>query len=196
MRNLLVSQVVCRAFVCIVLIAGLCCSLPVQAQRRKGGRNSSVSRARGQSRVPPCDGTKESLETSFVGERYTGKLIYPKEGMNGEATLEVTGSATNQRFTLTYTATGKTLSGSLPASTSCKYTGVTIYFDDLSTRDTNDPPPARHAISLRACNEKPGIILRSKVPDEFYFEAPGRPNTPELWGRCYGSGRTSGNRPL
>lgn len=200
MGNPSVLQVVRRVFACAFIAAALLTGVPAGAKGgKRKGRRTSTQRVGARERTPPCSGDDHSEDTRFEGS-YSGTLRFPSRGLSGDATLTVTGSPPDQRFTLT-ASSGGPLSGRLTSVTSCKYTGVALFFGDATPPIPGlPPPPPRPAVSLRACNERGHLVLRGDAPaghpDEFFFEAPGGASAPADWGRCYGSGRTRGNRPF
>jgi hypothetical protein len=92
---------------------------------------------------------------------YTGTVNYPEGGLNGPATLTITGST----FTLTPDGGGAAVSGSVNAVTTRGYTGVTMMFGDRTPPPVTQSPPPLPAVSLRAKTAGGKVTLMS-VPGE------------------------------
>ncbi len=205
MRRPITSRIVRRSLVSAILLAGLCGVISLATH---GGAGRAAPAPAGDPEVlapaaatpTPCGEMTEHIQTDFSGGEYRGTVSYPAEGMNGEATLTVSGSADNQTFSLQ--AGGKTLTGRLSSLTTCGYTALALKFDDTTPPDpSKPPPPAAPSFSLRACREASQAVLRSRELAEFTFTAKGPPprredGKPE-WGVCKpGKGRLGGKLPL
>lgn len=92
---------------------------------------------------------------------YTGTVNYPEGGLNGPATLTITGN----NFTMTQDAGGSSISGRVTAVTTRGYTGVTMMFGDLTPPAVTTAPPPLPAVSLRAKMAGGRVTLMS-VPGE------------------------------
>jgi len=92
---------------------------------------------------------------------YTGTVNYPEGGMNGPATLTITGN----QFTMTPDGGGSPVSGRVTAVTTRGYTGVTMMFGDTTPPPVTQAPPPLPAVSLRARMSGGRVTLMS-VPGE------------------------------
>lgn len=109
---------------------------------------------------------------------YTGTVSFPEVGLNGPATLTITGN----NFTITPEGGGVPVTGRLTSVTTSKYTGVTMMFGDSTAPPPtqNPPPPPLPTVSLQAKRAGDRVTLTS-VPGEkrqFVFSTPGAPAVP------------------
>lgn len=101
-------------------------------------------------------GTQTDLSGTF-----TGTVNYPEGGLNGPATVTVTGTT----FTLTPDGGGSPLNGTITAVTTRGYVAVTLMFGDRSPIPVTQSPPPLPAVSLRARMTN-GHVTMTSVPGE------------------------------
>jgi hypothetical protein len=131
--------------------------------------------------TPPNQGGEQ---TDLSGT-YTGTVNYPEGGLNGQATLTITGN----NFTITPEGGGSAVNGRVTAVTTRGYTGVTMMFGDPTAPPPtqNPPPPPLPTVSLQARRSGDRVTLKS-VPGEkrqFSFSSGGTTG---------GTGRRRGRR--
>ena len=124
-------------------------------------------------------------EQTDLSGTYTGNVNYPEGGLNGAATLTITGN----NFTITPEGGGSAVNGRVTAVTTRGYTGVTMMFGDPTAPPAtqNPPPPPLPAVSLQARRTGDRVTLKS-VPGEkrqFSFSSGGATG---------GTGRRRGRR--
>lgn len=120
------------------------------------------------------ENTSGGTQTDLSGT-YTGTVNYPEGGLNGPATIVVTGN----QFTLTPDGGGTPVNGTVTAVTTRGYTGVTMMFGDRSPIPVTQSPPPLPAVSLRA-RMSGGRVMLMSVPGEkreFSFAATGASGT-------------------
>ena len=158
-------------------------------RRRRGRRNRRMAA------TDVTTGTMTAgagMQSSSGGEQtdlsgtYTGTVNYPEGGLNGPATLTITGTS----FTLTPEGGGAAVNGRVTAVTTRGYTGVTMMFGDTTAPSPtqNPPPPPLPAVSLQARRSGGTVTLRS-VPGErreFSFTSMAAAGTGRVRGRRRG----------
>jgi hypothetical protein len=117
--------------------------------------------------------TSQGGEQTDLSGTYTGTVNYPEGGLNGAATLTITGNS----FTITPEGGGSAVNGRVTAVTTRGYTGVTMMFGDPTAPPPtqNPPPPPLPTVSLQARRSGDRVTLTS-VPGEkrqFSFSAAG-----------------------
>ena len=133
-------------------------------RRRRGRRRATTDMSGG-----ATTGMGMSTNANSGGEQtdlsgtYTGTVNYPEGGLNGAATLTITGNS----FTLAPEGGGSSVTGRVTAVTTRGYTGVTMMFGDATAPPPtqNPPPPPLPAVSLQARRSGDRVTLTS-VPGE------------------------------
>lgn len=113
-----------------------------------------------------CDPEKE--ERTDLSGTYNGKVNYPDGGLDGDATLTVSGT----RFTLT--AGSKTETGNITAVTTCTYTAVAMMFGQWKTPQPGEPVlPPLPMFSLKATKKGDLLSLKPSASERrvFSFES-------------------------
>lgn len=118
-----------------------------EAKSPDGPANKTENKSTASAVKPPrarrCDPEKE--ERTDLSGTYNGTLKYPAAGLDGEATLAISGN----HFTLT--SGSKTETGNITAVTTCSYTAVAMMFGEWRTPQPGDPVlPPLPMLSLRA----------------------------------------------
>lgn len=130
--------------------------------RRRGRRNRPAAAT--EASMPATTGMMENTsggtQTDLSGT-YTGTVNYPEGGLNGPATIVVTGN----QFVLTPDGGGAPVNGTVTAVTTRGYTGVTMMFGDRTQIPPSQSPPPLPAVSLRARMSGGRVTLMS-VPGE------------------------------
>lgn len=148
--------------------------------RRRGRRNRATA-ATMEANANTSDTMNMSSSSSSGGVQtdlsgtYTGNVNYPEGGLNGPATIVVTGN----QFVLTPDGGGSPVNGTVTAVTTRGYTGVTMMFGDRTQIPSTQSPPPLPAVSLRARMSGGRVTLMS-VPGEkrqFSFAATGASGT-------------------
>lgn len=146
----------------------------MQANANTGGTTSRRRRGRRRARTDMSGGAAATTTTMTAnansgGEQtdlsgtYTGTVNYPEGGLNGPATLTITGN----NFTIAPEGGGSPVSGRVTAVTTRNYTGVTMMFGNPTAPPPtqNPPPPPLPAVSLQAKRMGDRVTLMS-VPGE------------------------------
>lgn len=144
----------------VVMTALASAGLVVSAQNTNSSATMApeTTKPKPKRRTGRCDPTQQ--EQTDLSGTYTGKVNYPDGGLNGDATLTITGN----NFTIT--AGSETRSGRITAVTTCGYTAVTMMSGDLTPPPPGpNPPAANPAVSLRAKKVGDRLTLTS-VPGE------------------------------
>jgi len=118
-----------------------------KGMRRRQKRRAKAAESDGAAMATGSASTRETSADPAVqadlSGTYIGKVNYPEGGMNGPATLEITGN----EFTLT--GEGSPVKGVVTAVTTRGYLGVTMMFGDRDPIPNTQSPPPLPAVSLR-----------------------------------------------
>lgn len=131
--------------------------------RRRGRRGMNANTGGVDTRrelVAVVNNDTGGTQTDLSGT-YTGTVNYPEGGLNGPATIVVTGN----QFTLTPDGGGTPVNGTVTAVTTRGYTGVTMMFGDRTQIPASQSPPPLPAVSLRA-RMSGGRVTLMNVPGE------------------------------
>jgi len=131
-------------------------------RRRRRGRRRATTDMSGGGMGMTANANSGGEQTDLSGT-YTGTVNYPEGGLNGPATLTITGNS----FTIAPEGGGSSVSGRVTAVTTRGYTGVTMMFGDATAPPPtqNPPPPPLPAVSLQARRSGDRVTLTS-VPGE------------------------------
>lgn len=117
-------------------------------RRRRNRRTQAAATQEGMS-----SGSASTRETSAdpaaqtdLSGTYTGTVNYPEGGLNGPATVVITGN----NFVLTPDEGGGSIPGRVTAVTTRGYIAVTMMFGDTTPPPVTQSPPPLPAVSLRA----------------------------------------------
>lgn len=134
-------------------------------RRRRGRRRATTDMSGGTATTGmgmTANANSGGEQTDLSGT-YTGTVNYPEGGLNGAATLTITGNS----FTIAPEGGGSSVTGRVTAVTTRGYTGVTMMFGDATAPPPtqNPPPPPLPAVSLQARRSGDRVTLTS-VPGE------------------------------
>ena len=134
-------------------------------RRRRGRRRATTDMSGGTATTGmgmTANANSGGEQTDLSGT-YTGTVNYPEGGLNGPATLTITGNS----FTIAPEGGGSSVTGRVTAVTTRGYTGVTMMFGDSTAPPPtqNPPPPPLPAVSLQARRSGDRVTLMS-VPGE------------------------------
>jgi hypothetical protein len=134
-------------------------------RRRRGRRRATTDMSGGAATTGmgmTANANSGGEQTDLSGT-YTGTVNYPEGGLNGPATLTITGNS----FTIAPEGGGSSVAGRVTAVTTRGYTGVTMMFGDATAPPPtqNPPPPPLPAVSLQARRSGDRVTLMS-VPGE------------------------------
>lgn len=134
-------------------------------RRRRGRRRATTDMSGGTATTGmgmTANANSGGEQTDLSGT-YTGTVNYPEGGLNGQATLTITGNS----FTIAPEGGGSSVTGRVTAVTTRGYTGVTMMFGDPTAPPPtqNPPPPPLPAVSLQARRSGERVTLTS-VPGE------------------------------
>lgn len=133
-------------------------------RRRRGRRRATTDMSGGAATTGMgMTAANSGGEQTDLSGTYTGTVNYPEGGLNGPATVTITGN----NFTITPEGGGSAVSGRITAVTTRGYTGVTMMFGDATAPPPtqNPPPPPLPAVSLQAKRSGGRVTLMS-VPGE------------------------------
>jgi hypothetical protein len=134
-------------------------------RERRASKTSTASVTK-PARAGRCDPEKE--ERADLAGIYSGKVNYPDGGLDGDATLTISGN----RFTLT--AGSKTETGNITAVTTCTYTAVAMMFGEWKTPQPGEPVlPPLPMFSLKATKKGDLLSLKPSASERrvFSFES-------------------------
>jgi hypothetical protein len=132
-------------------------------RRRRRGRRRATTDMSGGAGMGMTANANSSGEQVDLSGTYTGTVNYPEGGLNGPATLTITGN----NFTIAPEGGGSSVAGRVTAVRTRGYTGVTMMFGDTTAPPPtqNPPPPPLPAVSLQARQSGDRVTLTS-VPGE------------------------------
>lgn len=127
-----------------------------------GSTNKSTASVAKRPRAGRCDPAKE--ERTDLSGTYDGAVNYPAAGLDGNATLTITGN----RFTLN--SGSKTEAGNITAVTTCNYTAVAMMFGEWKTPQPGEPVlPPLPVLSLRAIKSGDRLGLKPSASERRVF---------------------------